>query len=536
MAAPTPFVPGPQIPAGLSPSDWKKAIKTVERHGSEAVLHFLTSPGTGVPGPGSGFGAASQYRSYAALLNALYGVNADAAQASAYLMTEDVLPLLRESVQSASLQSNGLAAANHASFNDWLTANAYAAVPDTGAFAAAVARGNASMLHDWSRLTTATQQGVAEAIQAGLGLGLHPTEVASYVQNALNATMTSTYSRGLLIARTEMADLQASARLADMRASGVIPKWEWKARPDACPVCQILHAMIFDTADGMDQHHQCRCTMLPVVEGSPEAAVPAGEYVPGKQRSWDQILDPPGGQRGIPQSWRGSLPDDPRALLGKQTNNGWRDSWGLSKPGPGGGLPAVPAPPPPALGDVVSMSLSDQVSNAVGYEQQTGKWPKNTPKEVRALADYQGTEYLNVNEALRAGGQSWATGPDQLTIRQVTRAIDYAPRTNQSVTAYRGLTFTSDDATRAFLSQAGEGAVFTDPAFASTSLSRTTAASFGRNGILMEIDVPAGSKAVGLDLWGESELLLQRGTSFRVTRRYVDADGTTVIQVTAVQG
>jgi hypothetical protein len=279
-------------------------------------------------------------------------------------MATDMLPELRDSLAANAEQSQALVQASSANLASWCATNGFPAVADTAAFTAALARGQTAMLHDWQDLTLQTQRGVARAVANGLGLGLHPDEVARQVHAALLETGEATYSRGLLIARTEMADMQAEARLADMAAHGdAFDGWWWRARPDGCPVCQIQHGRRFPADFHMQQHHNCRCVFVSIVSDSKESKVPPGDYIPGEQRPWEDILDPPPPvpklarrgskqQRGIPESWRQDLPDDPRDLVTLGPNNGWRDSWRLQKPSGGsgtdGGLPEAPRGWPPA--------------------------------------------------------------------------------------------------------------------------------------------------------------------------------------------
>jgi hypothetical protein len=377
----------------MPPSVWFQAVKDLAREGSQLTAQMVANPGTGIPGPGSGFGNAARYNAYVRALQATLGITQEAAQASAYLMATNVVPLLRRSLEDNLAQSEALATTSSQALSTWNEANGFPPVVDTPAFTAALARGTTAMTHDWANLTLDTQRGIARAVANGLVLGLHPTEVARNVHKALLETGQHSYSRGLLIARTEMQDMQANARLADLQANQFTPGWWWRARVDGCPVCQVQHGRAFPNTEHMQPHHMCRCVMVPIVEGSPEAGVAHGDYVAGEQRPMEHVLDPPPPlrrsrqQRGIPQSWRDDLPEDPRDLVSLQPNKGWRDSWRLQRPS---GTPSVPKGPTPPPGlDKVTGSPTGAVlhlpnGNTVGVWRSPLGWMDTEGHRVRA--------------------------------------------------------------------------------------------------------------------------------------------------------
>jgi hypothetical protein len=137
-----------------------------------------------------------------------------------------------------------------------------------------------------------------------------------------------------------MADLYDSARFATMRApenAAVFSGgWWWRARPDACALCQALHGEVFDVGTDPHRHHQCRCIIVPYTAAAP----------PPPHRSADDIA------AQLPASWpRLDTREDYRRLVGLRENRRWRPSHTMRHPDRVAGHPtwaAGPKPRPPA--------------------------------------------------------------------------------------------------------------------------------------------------------------------------------------------
>lgn len=75
--------------------------------------------------------------------------------------------------------------------------------------------------------------------------------------------------RALAMARTEVNRVRRAATLEQYRESGVVSGWEWVAAKSerTCPACLAMDGRIFSLDDEFPQHINCRCTMIPVIEG-----------------------------------------------------------------------------------------------------------------------------------------------------------------------------------------------------------------------------------------------------------------------------
>ena len=139
--------------------------------------------------------------------------------------------------------------------------------------------------------------------------------------------------------------------------------------------------------------------------------------------------------------------------------------------------------------------------------------------QADALQDYQaGSDQYN--DALRAGTDlDDMPLEDRMVVLRTDTAIRQSPALTEDVKVYRGVSDTS------FLQ---DGQSFRDNAFVSTTGDVGTARAFaGQTGDVVEVVVPKGMKALNVDGslatqarsgWGESELMLGRGTAFDVSR------------------
>jgi len=104
---------------------------------------------------------------------------------------------------------------------------------------------------------------VARVIMESIGLGRNPKAWAGALTQALGANLTS----GLRTARTiQLWSYRESTRANYVANQEIVPKWQWYASLDGitCPACIALHGKIFDNANPMEGHWNCRCTLLPV--------------------------------------------------------------------------------------------------------------------------------------------------------------------------------------------------------------------------------------------------------------------------------
>lgn len=89
------------------------------------------------------------------------------------------------------------------------------------------------------------------------------------IASRLMTTGQITRTRALMAARTEVNRVRREATRQRYIESGVTTGWEWVASKSirTCPACLWMDGQIFKLEDPFPQHPNCRCTMMPVIEG-----------------------------------------------------------------------------------------------------------------------------------------------------------------------------------------------------------------------------------------------------------------------------
>lgn len=162
------------------------------------------------------------------------------------------------------------------------------------------------------------------------------------------------------------------------------------------------------------------------------------------------------------------------------------------------------------------------------------------PSAARGVSAYYGDGYREINNALR--------GRDPGNGRRVSAAVSSldagfrATRTDRDVVAHRGVFYGSFVfGHQAWAAPSLEGMEFEDRGYSSTTTNPAVVSRFTSQytdeGVSMRILVPQGTPALRLSEWGdEAELLLNRGSRFRVIRDHGTQDGIRNIDVEVVGG
>lgn len=115
----------------------------------------------------------------------------------------------------------------------------------------------------------AASDGITQALIDGVALGLNPRDTARNMARASTASL----DRMMTIARTEQLRTYRTANLESYRASGVVSGYKRLAAHDrrTCAACIMSEGTFYDlNEDLMPTHPNCRCTLVPVVQGFPE--------------------------------------------------------------------------------------------------------------------------------------------------------------------------------------------------------------------------------------------------------------------------
>jgi hypothetical protein len=378
--------------------------------------------------------------------------------------------------------------------------------------------------------------------------------------------------RALSIARTEtIAASSEGQRLLWLEAvdAGLLVGDEsrvWITTPDdrLCPICQEMDGQLTGLEDpfevpggdlvmGPPAHPQCRCAQGIATEDARNAMefdllVRAAQLMGVETRVAVSSLGIPfkGGTKEYHHAYNKLKYQQQKAakIAAKEAAKQQAGGGGLSpgvKAGPGAlspeektkmfgspqakpaPAPAPPAPPvvkptPPPAAPAPAAPPSG-VANPHGPSLQETNIPGLTWDEHSAIRGYQETSD-GLNSTLRMSkGQNLTP-----RIKRIDAAMQKAPGMTYDTEVYRGVG--SSQAAEA-IRAGGIGSIYVDHAFFSTSFDPGRAAGFaGFSGNILTIKVPKGFRAIDMNKAlgaksvhkHERELLLPRGTKFRVTK------------------
>ena len=117
----------------------------------------------------------------------------------------------------------------------------------------------------FASLGRATAQEVSDLLVSGVIRGLNPKVVAAQIRKAAGAPLT----RCLTIARTEQLRAYREASRASYQRTQAVASWTWFSSLDkrGCAACWAMHGTVHPLDEPMAAHPNCRCTMLPNVDG-----------------------------------------------------------------------------------------------------------------------------------------------------------------------------------------------------------------------------------------------------------------------------
>jgi SPP1 gp7 family putative phage head morphogenesis protein len=132
-----------------------------------------------------------------------------------------------------------------------------------------------------TEVSDTTRDAVNELTAAAIRDGLTNDELAQQMADGFGFSD----ARAQMIARTETANADVAGTMIGFRASGVVTGKSWDPDDDPCPECQanadegvIALDDVFPSGDDAPPAHpNCECSVLPVVDDSLVADVPAAE-------------------------------------------------------------------------------------------------------------------------------------------------------------------------------------------------------------------------------------------------------------------
>ena len=108
---------------------------------------------------------------------------------------------------------------------------------------------------------------IRDLFTEGVGLGWNPRKIALMIRrNGFGMSLTD----ALRMTRTAQIYSYREATRANYVASDVVTGWQWMAHvsdPRTCMSCIAKSGTVYPKGTPLNDHHNGRCTMLPVVLG-----------------------------------------------------------------------------------------------------------------------------------------------------------------------------------------------------------------------------------------------------------------------------
>lgn len=117
--------------------------------------------------------------------------------------------------------------------------------------------------------------GLTQELINAIALGLNPRVTARNMARGATGSL----DRMMVIARSEQLRVYRQANLDSYVASGVVSGYKRLATHDSrvCAACLLAEGTVYQTNEMMPLHPQCRCTLVPIVDGVGAPQWTAGE-------------------------------------------------------------------------------------------------------------------------------------------------------------------------------------------------------------------------------------------------------------------
>jgi hypothetical protein len=436
-----------------------------------------------------------------------------------------------------------------------------------------VARTRANIVNTARPLSGDAMDAMRRELVAGVAVGDNPRTSARNMVDRVEGAFNGGLSRAMTIARTEVLDAYRSASTyAHAANADVLSGWTWICACDrrSCASCWSKHGSTYPvTTPGPWDHPQGRCARMPTVRPWSELGInipePASLLPDAQSRFWslpaaDRLAIMGPARLELLRSGAVDWSD----LAVRRTAAGWRDSFGprsvadlnrIAGQRRAGGIapsphPLAPAEPMAAPSRVDPLRAAAErveerlasaatgedalASAAVSRVTSSGR-ALLSEAELRALYDYSGWNYSQINRGLRGTFGATLDKEGRALVRAADKALARPEAAlARDVVVWRGSAFRTEFFGDRFDGDL-TGFTWRDKAYTSTSASRRQAEIFatGERSVLMRILVPAGRHVVQLSgTDAEWELLLKRGLKFRVARdRGFDSAGRRLLDV-----
>lgn len=138
--------------------------------------------------------------------------------------------------------------------------------PDAGQFLADYLRADGPLMGRIKLWAGHTADQVKQMILEGVGLGRNPRAIAYDIRKALGVGL----SDALRTTRTaQLWSYREATRANYLANSDIVKGWIWFATLDerTCMSCMAMHGTVHPLTEALNDHHNGRCAMLPLLDG-----------------------------------------------------------------------------------------------------------------------------------------------------------------------------------------------------------------------------------------------------------------------------
>jgi hypothetical protein len=115
-------------------------------------------------------------------------------------------------------------------------------------------------------LAPKTAQGISDVLVEGIGLGYGPGKTARAITNQLGMALTDSLR---MVRTVQLWSYREASRASYIANAQIVDGWIWHAQLDGltCMSCVAMHGTEHRLDEALNDHHNGRCAMIPVVPG-----------------------------------------------------------------------------------------------------------------------------------------------------------------------------------------------------------------------------------------------------------------------------
>lgn len=121
-----------------------------------------------------------------------------------------------------------------------------------------------------------TAQRISDAIITNVGIGKNPLKIASILTDKFGMALTDSMR---MMRTVQLYSYREASRANYLANTEVVRGWVWYAELDetTCASCIAMHGTFHELTETLDDHHNGRCTMLPVTYSMENPVQQSGE-------------------------------------------------------------------------------------------------------------------------------------------------------------------------------------------------------------------------------------------------------------------